>query len=174
MAEPPRRNPIGGPEPLTAQHKVARFRCGVAAFDEYLRRRALHDQRAERSRIYVVCRDGFVVGFFTLAAVAVAPDDATRRLAAGQGGQPIPAVLLARLAVDLRVQGEGLGETLLVEALARGAAAADTIGARAVIVNATSDDARGFYERYGFEPSPTDPLHLVLLMKDIRRSLAGR
>jgi len=111
------------------------------------------------------------VGYFSLAAASVEPMDATERLARGQGAQAIPAVLLGRLAVDRRAQGEGLGEALLVQALAKAAVAADTIGARAVLVHAASADARAFYMRYGFEPSPTSDLHLIMLMKDIRKTL---
>lgn len=82
-------------------------------------------------------------------------------------------ILLARLAVDTAEQGRGLGEAMLVEALARSCEAAGMIGARAVLVHAKNDEARAFYARYGFEPSPTDPLHLMLLMKDARKTLEG-
>jgi GNAT superfamily N-acetyltransferase len=164
---------LRGPEPLTARHEVNRFRCGVRTLDDYLARQALSDQRAEKTRTYVVCRGRRVVGYFSLAAGGVEPEAATGRLAAGQGRQTIPVILLARLAIHDAEQQQGLGEALLVEALTRSAAAADTIGARAVIVHAVGPRARAFYERYGFEPSPTNPLHIVLLMKDIRRSLGG-
>ena len=104
-------------------------------------------------------------------AASLEPADATTRLAKGQGAQGIPAILLGRLGVDRRAQGRGSGEALLVEAIARAAAAADTIGARAVLAHAASGDARSFYTRHGFEPSPTNLLHLMMLMKDIRKTL---
>ena len=163
--------PLRGPEPLTSQHEVAGFRCGVPALDDYLPRHALGDQRSEKTRTFVVCRGLQVVGYFSLAAAGVEPRAGTARLAAGQGGQTIHVILLARLAVHLPEQGRDLGEALLTDALSRSATAADAIGARAVIVHAKGARARAFYERFGFEPSPTDPLHLILLMKDIRESL---
>ena len=163
-----------GPVPLAATHLVAGFDCGVVALNDYLVRRALDDQRAEKTRTFVATRGGRVVAFFSLAAAAVEPAQATDRLAKGQGSQSIPVILLARLAVDGAEQGRGLGEAMLVEAVARSAQAADIIGARAIIVHAKDERARGFYEKYGFAASPTDPLHLIILMKDVRRSLQSR
>ena len=162
---------ILGPEPLGERHEVDSFDCRVRSLNEYLKERALPDQRAEKSRTYVVSRGDRVVGYFSLAAAAVEPETATDRAAKGQGRQMIPAILLARLGVDRRDQGQGLGQALLIEALRRAANAAETIGARVVLVDAFDDSARRFYLRYGFEPSPTDPLHLMLLMKDIRKSV---
>lgn len=160
-----------GPEPLTSDHSFEGFDCGLASLNEYLVRQALADQRAEKARTYVVVGDDRVAGYFTLAASSISPSDATSRAARGQGAQSIPAVLFGRLAVDTRFQGRGIGEALLVEALARSAAAAEAIGARVVLVNAVNECAKAFYTRYGFEPSPTDPLHLIMPMKDIRTTL---
>ncbi len=165
--------PLLGPEPLEPRHELEGFRCGVPALDVYLKERALTDQRAEKSRTYVATRERRAVAYFSLAAAGVEPEDATARLAKGQGRQPIPVVLLARLAVDLHEQGNGLGEAMLVDALRRCTQAADMIGARAVLVHAKDERARGFYVRYGFEPSPTNPLHLIVLMKDVRVSISG-
>jgi GNAT superfamily N-acetyltransferase len=159
------------PEPLGADHDIAGFDCGREPLNAYLSRWALADQSAGKSRTYVACRGITVVAFFSLAAGSVEPETATSRVAKGQGRQPIPVILLARLAVDLRGQGRGLGEAMLVDALRRCVAAADVIGARAVIVHAKDAQARSFYARYGFEPSPTNPLHLLLLVKDVRKSL---
>lgn len=163
--------PVFGPEPLDDRHTLVGFSCGLPALDRYLTERALGDQRSEKSRTYVISQAGRVVGYFTVAAAGVEPQRATARAGKGQGAQAIPAILIARLAVDARYQGRGFGEALLVEALARAAHVADTIGARVVLVHAKDDSAVGFYARYGFEPSPTDPLHLMLLMKDVRLSL---
>ncbi len=163
--------PLFGPEALTAEHDVASFDCGEPALNAYLIGHALADQRGGKSQTQVAVRGALVVAYYSLAAGSVDAADAGQRLAEGQGRQPIPVVLLGRLAVDLREQGHGLGERMLVEALARSAAAADIIGARAVVVHALNERARGFYARYGFETSPTHQLHLVLLMKDIRKSL---
>ncbi len=164
-------DPVRGPEPLDSTHDVDEFDCGVASLNGYLTRQALNDQAAEKTRTFVVARGRSVIGYFSLAASAVEPDNATSRVSRGQGSQLIPAILLGRLAVDQQEQGRGSGEGLLMEALARAAAAADGIGARAVLVHAADERARGFYAKYGFEQSPTDPLHLMLLMKDLRKTL---
>ncbi len=160
-----------GPEPLRRDHSLAGFSCGAPGLDSYLTTQAFPDQRAEKSRTYVVVRRGKVVGYYSLAAAGVERALATERLAAGQGAHSIPVILLARLAVNGASQGQGIGEMLVVDALVRAAGAADVIGARAVIVHAISPTAASFYARYGFEASPTDPLHLIMLMKDVRASI---
>lgn len=110
-----------------------------------------------------------VVGYYALAAAHVAPQDATARALEGQPrARPVPAIVLARLAVDQRHQHAGLGRSLLQDALLRCAEAAEAIGARILLVHAKDDAAKAWYMRYGFEESPTDPLHLQLLMKDVR------
>jgi GNAT superfamily N-acetyltransferase len=159
------------PEPIRPDHEVLSFDCGRRELNEYLSARALADQRADKSRTYVVAHGSRAIAYFTLAAAVVEPRDATERLGKGQGRQPIPVILLARLAVGLSEQGRGLGEALLVDALSRCAVASDVIGARAVLVHAKDQEVRSFYGRYGFESSPTNQLHLVLLMKDIRKNL---
>lgn len=160
-----------GPESLTGDHHISAFDCGVPSLNLYLTEQALADQRAGKSQTQVAVRGDGVVAYYSLAAGSVEVADATERMACGQGGQPIPVVLLARLAVDLREQGLGLGERMLFEALARAAAAAGIIGARAVLVHALDRSVKAFYSLYGFEPSPTHPLHLMLLMKDVRKTL---
>jgi len=113
-----------------------------------------------------------VLGYYALAAGSVEPAEASGRLRMGTGRHPIPVVLLTRVGVDVRAQGPGLGAALVRDALLRVAAAADVIGVRALLIHAESDDARAFYEHIAeFEASPTDPLHLILLMKDLRRAL---
>ncbi len=139
--------------------------------DAYLRDAALADARGGKSHTQVAVRGDVVVAYYSLAASSVEPAAASGRVAKGQGRQPIPVVLLARLAVHLTEQGRGLGGRMLLEALARSAEAAEVIGVRAVLVHAVDERARSFYERFGFEASPTHPLHLVMLMKDIRKTL---
>jgi predicted GNAT family N-acyltransferase len=163
--------PIFGPETLGPHHELDDFDCGIHSLNDYLKRRAASDQAADKSRTYVVCCGNRVVGYFSLAAAGVEARDATGRAAKGQGAQPVPAILIGRLAVDIAERGRGIGRELLIETLVKSAHAADTIGARVVLVHAVNEHARAFYLRYGFEPSPTDPLHLMMLMKDIRRSL---
>jgi ribosomal protein S18 acetylase RimI-like enzyme len=161
--------------PLTPTHDATTFDCGSAAQTEWLRRHALQAQSAGTSRVYVTTAPGsqVVLGYYALAAGSVEPAEASGRLRKGIGRHPIPVVLLTRLGVDIQVQGRGLGAALMRDALLRVSAAADVIGVRALLVHAESDRARSFYEHIAeFEPSPTDPLHLILLMKDLRRALA--
>ena len=162
---------LHGPRLLTQGDDLTAFDCGVTSLNHYLAGRAYSDQQAGKSRTYVATRHDRVVGYFSVAAASIEPSDATERAAKGQGAQQIPAVLIGRLAVDKTVQGQGMGEALLVEALRKSAAAAETIGARAVLVDALDEGARNFYAKLGFEASPSNPLHLMMLMKDVRKTL---
>lgn len=161
------------PEPLRGKHLTEGFECGEPSLDLWVEKHARQAETSGSARVFVTTDDGRVVGFYALAAASVAPTDATERLLKGQPQQQaVPAILIGRLAVDLDHQGDQLGRSLLQDALLRCATAAGSIGARAVIVYAISDDAVRFYERFGFEASPTDPRHLILLMKDLRKLLA--
>lgn len=124
--------------------------------------------KSDSAQTYVVHRANSVVGYYSLAAGSVRHDDAPERVKKGLAKHPIAVILLARLAVGRSDQGHGLGKALLKDALFRIAAAADTIGARAVLVHAIDDEARKFYERFDFERSPVDEFELMLLMKDLR------
>lgn len=161
-------------EPLDKHQVLDEFRCGEPALDEWLRRHAVPAQASETARVFVTTLEDAttIVGYYALAAAHVAPADATARTLKGQPrGRPVPAIILARLAVDERHQRSGVGRSLMQDALLRSAQAAETIGARVLLVHAKHDAARDWYVKYGFEPSPTDALHLQLLMKDIRRFL---
>ena len=161
------------PEPLVANHELSGFDCGDDSLNQWLLRHANAAEQHGTSRTFVTAEDERVVGFYALAAGQVLPADATDRLRKGQASaRPIPVVLLARLAVDVRHQNRGLGRSLLQNALLRCATVSESIGFRAVAVHAADDNARSFYRRFGFEASPTDPLHLILLMKDLRMLLA--
>jgi GNAT superfamily N-acetyltransferase len=162
--------PYRRPEPLTKSHVLEEFDSGSPPLNDWLKRHALTSQAAGTARVFVTTEDGVrVVGYYALAAAQVEPVAATERLAKGQPKhRPIPVVLLARLAVDLNHHGRGVGTSLLQDAMLRAHQAAEQIGLRAMLVHAKDDHARGWYEQYGFEPSPTDPLHLILLMKDLR------
>lgn len=166
-------DPILGPEPLGSDHETDHFDCGLGSLNDYLDKRAFSDQKAGKSRTYVIARGQQVVGYFSMTAASIEPRDATERAAKGQGSQAIPAVLIGRLAIASSEQGQGLGSALLVEALRKAAAAADTIGVRVVLVDALDEGVRGFYVRHGFEASQTDPLHLMVLMKDVRKTLGS-
>lgn len=162
------------PEPLAKQHRVDAFECGEPALDEWLKRHARAAQASGSARVFVVTiEDGeTVVGYYALAAAQVAPGEATARALKGQPqARPVPAILLARLAVDQHHQGAGLGRSLLQDVLLRCVEAADAIGARVLLVHAKHEAAKAWYMRYDFEESPTDPLHLLMLMKDVRAFL---
>lgn len=156
-------------EKLDASHDVDAFDCGKDPLDRFLRRFALVSQKAGSARTYVVCRgERRVVGYYSLTVGAVEHGDAPGRVGKGLARHPIPVMLLARLAIDRSEQKKGLGRALLKDALLRTGQAADIAGIRALLVHAKDDEARAWYEAFDFEPSPTDPYHLFLLMKDLR------
>lgn len=161
-------------EPLTADHAVSSFDCGVESLDLWLRRHALQASSSGSARTHVISDNehGRVVGYHAMAAASISPAEATPRAAKGMPRHPVPAVLLARLAVHTDLQGRGLGAWLLRDAMLRALSVSDELGVRVMIVHAINDDARAFYRAHGFEPSPTDVLNLQLLLKDIRASLA--
>jgi predicted N-acetyltransferase YhbS len=160
------------PEPLRGKHRLNGFDCGEESLSAWLLRYARQAEATGSARVFVATEDGQVVGYYALAAGQVEPATTTPRLRKGQPKRrPIPVVILARLAVDNVHQGRGLGRSLLQDALLRCAAAAREVGVRACVVHALPE-ARAFYEAFGFEPSPTDSLHLTLLMKDLQRFLA--
>lgn len=164
---------FGDPEPLAADHVLEGFDSGVAALDGWLLEHARQATTGRSARTFVVTdrTQGRVVGFYALTAAGVAQAEATPRARKGQARRPIPAALLARLAVDKSVQGRGVGATLLRDALIRAVAASEQVGIRVVLVHALDAQARTFYERFGFESSPSDPLTLMLLLSDVRRTL---
>ncbi len=166
--EPP---PLNNPFPLDARHDLSAFDCNVPALNNYLKKFALQNQRSQSARTYVATRGQRVVGYYTLAAASARREETPVRVAKGLAAHPVPVILLARLAVDAREKGQGLGAGLLKDALVRAVQAADIVGCRAVMVHAKDDGAKSFYERFGFERSPTDPFRLFLLMKDIKASL---
>lgn len=165
------------PEPLAREHDPTAFDCGEPALDDWLRRHARASHTSGGARVFVttLAEDTTrVVGYYALAAAQVEPSAAPRRLLKGQPQhRAVPAVLLARLAVAREHQRRHLGVSLLRDAVLRVLQAADPIGIRALIVHAKHEGARVWYAQYGFEPSPTDPLHLVMLIKDARRLLRG-
>jgi GNAT superfamily N-acetyltransferase len=164
------------PVPLAPEHVTSAFDCGSPSLTDWLREVAPMAQRAGTSRVYVACYEGSleVAGYYALAAASIERAEASPRALRGAGRSPIPAILLARLGVDERAQGSGLGRALVRDALLRVAQAADVVGVRALLIHAESSRARDFYLALAeLETSPTDPLHLILLLTDLRRSLAG-
>jgi GNAT superfamily N-acetyltransferase len=154
---------------LSPHHDVDGFDCGQEALNRFLVRFALPSQQASSSQTYVGLADSTVVGFYTLAVGEVAYDDAPHRLTKGLARHPIPLMLLARLAVASAWKGRGVGAGLLKDAMRRTLQVADLVGIRALAAHAKDDAARAFYEHFGFVAAPTDPLHLFVLTKDLRR-----
>lgn len=158
-------------EKLRRDHPVDNFTCGRDELDRFLIRYALGNQQANASQTYIGLHDQEVIGFYSLVVGEVAFGDAPERLTKGLARHPVPVMLLARLAVSTAWQGRKIGSGLLKDAMLRTLQAADIGGIRAFAVHAKDDSAKQFYERFGFVPSPTDPLHLYRLIKDLRRSL---
>ncbi|WP_347352775.1 GNAT family N-acetyltransferase [Intrasporangium sp.] len=160
------------PRPIREADDTSGFDSGEGALDQYLRRRALANHIQGASRCYVTCRADRVVGYYALASASVGHRDVAGKVRRNMP-DPVPVILLSRLAVDRTEQGSGLGKNLLRDAILRSIRASEIVGVRALLVHALNDTARAFYAHFDFDPSPTDPLHLVLLIKDAR-SAAGR
>ena len=163
------------PEPLVAAHLVDGFECDSAEQTEWLRRFGRQSESMGTTKVFVVTEAGSerVVAYYAWCMAQLAITDAPDRLRKGAGRYPQPVALLARLGVDLEHEGRGLGAGLLVDVIARVAALSAEIGCRGLLVHAESQVARDFYLHLvpEFEQSPTDELHLVLLTKDIKRTL---
>lgn len=164
--------PLGRPEPLTPAHDIAGFACGEPTLDEWLRRRALANQISGVSRTYVLTGDGRAIGYYTLAAGAIAVTEAPGRVRRNMP-DPIPMAVLGRLAIDQTWQGRGLGHFLLRDAVLRTHQAAETIGIRGLLVHALSPAAKRFYEARGFRESPANPMTLLVTLADARAAIDG-
>ncbi|NMW19732.1 MAG: GNAT family N-acetyltransferase [Chlorobiaceae bacterium] len=157
-------------EKLGSGHNLDDFDCGSQALNRFLVRFALTSQQASSSQTYVGMADRVIAGFYTLAVGQVNYDDSPQRLTKGLARHPVPIMLLARLAVSIDWQTRGIGAGLLKDAMRRTMQAADIAGIRAIAAHAKDDAARQFYTHFNFIPSPTDPYHLFLLLKDVRRT----
>ncbi len=159
-------------EKIAPHHAVENFDCGHEALNRYLARFVPANQRASTAQTYLGLADSLIAGYYTLVVGEVSYGEAPGRLAKGLAQPPIPIMLLARLAVSRDWQGRGLGAGLLKDAMRRTLQAAGIAGIRAFAVHAKDSDAAAFYRHFDFLPSPTDPLHLFLLIKDLKRSLS--
>ena len=164
---------INAPEHLTEHHDLTAFDSGVPVLDDWLKKRALANEEKGASRTYVVTAGGRVVGYYALATGAVSAQQATGRIRRNMP-DPIPVMILGRLAVDKTFQDRGLGAALLRDAVLRTRQAADIVGIRAMLVHAISAEAKRFYERYGFVESPVDSMTLMISLADIDRIGAAR
>ncbi len=156
------------PEKLSSEHDLAAFDSGEVVLDEWLRRRAAQNEVIGASRTYVVCAGKRVIGYYSLAVGAAAHEQLVGRVKRNMP-DPIPVMILGRLAVDLAFQGKGIGTGLLKDALLRTIQAANIAGIRALLVHAISDAAKRFYEAYGFIASPVDPLTVMITLVDAER-----
>lgn len=156
---------LSAPEPLAASHRLDDFECGEAVLDDWLKRRALANQSSGASRTFVVAdQDGRVRGYYAMAAGAVSHQLAASAVRRNMP-DPVPVMVLARLAVDRRTQGQHLGASLLQDAVNRAVAVSQNAGVRALLVHALHERAKQFYEHYGFQASPTHPMTLMLRLR---------
>lgn len=156
-------------EKLQRHHAIDAFDCGREELNRFLQQHALQNQQSGGTQTYVGLAGQSVVGYYALAVGSVEQEEAPERVKKGLGKHSIPIMLLARLAVDRHWQKQGIGAALLKDAVLRTLQAADIAGIRALVVHAKDDEARRFYERFDFLPSPSDPLHLFMLLKDARK-----
>ena len=154
------------PDPLNESHILDQFECGEPALDDWLRRRALANQASGASRTFVTCRDARVVGYYALAAGGITSNEAPGRVRRNMP-DPIPVMVLGRLAVDSREQRKGLGALLLRDAVERTRRLASEMGMAGIVVHAISAEAKRFYQHWGFVESPLNPMTLVARLKDL-------
>jgi len=170
MAEVEHEGRPTAPEPLSPDHEIDAFDCGVAALDAWLKTRARANEAAGASRTFATCENRRVVGYYSLAAASIMHSHATGKVKRNMP-EPVPAVLIGRLALDKAWQGRGHGVSLLQDAVLRVVGAAETIGVRAILVHAISEEAKAFYERFGFRASPVEPMTLMMTIDEVVRLL---
>ena len=163
---------IGAPENLAPSHDLSEFDSGEPLLDDWLRRRARQNEASGASRTYVVSVGHRVIGYYTLAAGAVAHANAPGRIRRNMP-EPVPVLVLGRLAVDKAFHGQGVGTGLLRDAVLRIVLAAEIVGIRAILVHAISETAKAFYEKYGFVSSPVDPLTVMITVAEAARITAA-
>lgn len=156
-------------EKLHPRHAVDAFDCGNQDLNRFLQKYALPNQSSGASTTYVGLADHTVIGYYSLAVGSVEYEQAPARVTKGLAYHPIPVLLLARLAVDQQWHKRGAGAGLLKDAMLRTLQAADIVGVRALLVHAKDQHATRFYQHFDFISSPSDPLHLLILLKDVRR-----
>jgi GNAT superfamily N-acetyltransferase len=163
---------LNPPEPLTAELDTSDFCSGKSALDDWLKKYALQAASSGTARTFVVVnRKQQIVAYYSLSMGQIAQQEGTDRIRKGTGRHPIPVIVLARLAVDKDLQGRGLGKAMLRDAVMRCANISGEVAFRAIITHPLDDEARKFYEKFGFEPSPIAPNQLMILMKDICKAL---
>jgi GNAT superfamily N-acetyltransferase len=160
---------LAAPEPLAPDHELDAFDSGVATLDEWLKQRARSNEAEGASRTFVVRAGRRVVGYYSLAAGSILRAETTGRVRRNMP-DPVPVLLLGRLAVDRAWHRKGLGRDLLSDAVLRAIGAAKTIGVRAILVHAISNEAKAFYEKHGFRPSPIEPMTLMITIEEAQKT----
>ena len=161
---------ITAPEPITASHLTDSFACGIPVLDEWLKRRALKNEVSGASRTFVVCQDRQVIGYYALATGSIVHRDAPGKIRRNMPN-PIPVMVLGRLAIDQPWQHAGLGRGLLKDAVLRTLSVSQQAGVRALLAHALSEDAKNFYAHNGFHESPLDPMTLMIALQDAAHCL---
>ncbi len=164
---------ISPPQNLSPDHDISQFQSSEPALDDWLKRRALQNEESGASRTYVVCIGKRVVGYYALAVGAVAHIESPGRVRRNMP-DPVPVMVIGRLAVDQAVQGQAIGPALLRDAVLRTVQAADIAGIRAILVHAISERAKRFYERCGFSSSPIEPMTLMITVAEARKAIVGK
>lgn len=162
---------ITAPALLTPEHDLEAFDSGNSTLDEWLVKRALKNQNNGASRTFVICDDGKVIGYYALATGSVERDVATGNFSRGMP-EPIPVIVLGRLAIDKEYQGKNLGSALLKDAMLRTVTISQNVGVRGLLVHAISEEAKRFYMNYGFQESPIDPMTLLMSVKNIKNHIS--
>ena len=161
---------VSAPEPLSPARNCEVFDCGEAVLNDWLKRRALKNEDSGASRTFVVCQDNNVVGYYGLATGSVMHKDAPSKIKRNMP-EPVPVMVLGRLAVDKDAQSMGIGRGLLKDAILRTITVAKQAGIKALLVHALSDEARKFYLQCGFIESPLDPMLLMITLTDAQHHL---
>ena len=164
--------PLSAPEPLAGAHELAEFFSGVPSLDDWLKRRARGNQASGATRTFVVAEGRRVIAYYAVASGGISLGGAFGRFGRNMP-DPIPVALIGRLAIDRAWQGRGLGRALFSDCAARITHAADSIGIRGIVVHAISEEAKAFYLALGFEPSPLDPMTLMVTLSDVRAILGA-
>ena len=162
---------ITAPEPITPSHLIEAFACGIPVLDDWLKRRALKNESSGASRTFVVCSDGQVIGYYALATGSVGHRNTPGKVRRNMP-DPIPVIVLGRLAIDERWQHAGLGRSLLRDAVLRTLSVSQQAGVKALLVHTLSEDAKQFYLRNGFLESPLDPMTLIISLQDAAHNFA--
>lgn len=163
---------VSAPRPIANTHAVASFNCEDAILNDWLQRRAIKNDSSGASRTFVVCEDNAVIGYYSLAVGAIAREDTSGKVHRNMP-DPVPVMVLGRLAVDADWQGKGIGIGMLKDAIQRTIIVSEQAGIRALLVHALSDKARGFYQHWGFHESPTNDMTLMITLDEARKAMTG-